>query len=89
VHVVARDDDSVVRAEVRGGDPGYDETAKMVSESALCALQDRDRLPPDTGVLTPAAGLGMPLLDRLQGRGMTFERIETARDPRPASRRGG
>jgi hypothetical protein len=51
---------------VSGGDPGYDETAKMVSESALCLALDRDKLPPRSGVLTPAEAMGETLIERLK-----------------------
>jgi short subunit dehydrogenase-like uncharacterized protein len=60
---------------VRGtSDPGYGETAKMLSESAVClATGDGERR---GGVLTPAAAMGMPLVDRLRTAGMTFEVAE-------------
>ncbi len=60
-----------VRTHVSGGDPGYDETAKMISEAAITALEDRDRLPL-RGVLTPASGLGRPLIERLTRAGIEF-----------------
>ncbi|MFF5178153.1 saccharopine dehydrogenase family protein [Micromonospora sp. NPDC000316] len=59
-----------VVTEVAGGDPGYDETAKMLAESALClALDD---LPPTAGQLTPVSAMGDALLDRLIRAGLTF-----------------
>jgi short subunit dehydrogenase-like uncharacterized protein len=59
--------------EIRGvGDPGYNETAKMLSQSALCLLQDRE-IAQRGGILTPAAALGHPLLHRLRQEKMTFE----------------
>ncbi len=58
--------------EVSGGDPGYDETAKMLSESALCLAQDRDKLPSRAGVLTPAVAFGDVLIARLVRAGMVF-----------------
>ncbi|WP_018216542.1 saccharopine dehydrogenase family protein [Salinispora vitiensis] len=59
-----------VRTEVAGGDPGYDETAKMLAESALClALDD---LPATTGQVTPVTAMGDALLERLQRAGITF-----------------
>lgn len=61
------------RVEVRGGDPGYGETSKMLAESARCLVEDRDRLPDRAGVLTTAAAFGPVLRARLQARGMTFE----------------
>ena len=60
---------SVVAAK---GDPGYQATALMMGESALCLALDRDRLPGRAGVLTPAAGLGDALVDRLRAAGMTL-----------------
>lgn len=60
-----------VRGLVEGvQDPGYGETSKMLSESALClALDD---LPARGGVLTPASAMGMSLVERLRRAGMTF-----------------
>lgn len=59
--------------EVHGGDPGYTETAKMISESALCLSLDRSHLPNQTGILTPAAAMGDLLLARLRKAGIVFE----------------
>lgn len=61
-----------VACEVRGGDPGYGETAKMLAESALCLAFDRDRLPKHAGVITPVAAMGNPLIERLQAAGISF-----------------
>jgi short subunit dehydrogenase-like uncharacterized protein len=55
------------------GDPGYAATAVMMGESALTLLLERPRLPPHTGVLTPATALGVPLIERLRRAGMTFD----------------
>jgi len=71
IDFVGRGGGREVRTHVSGGDPGYDETAKMISEAAITALEDRDRLPL-RGVLTPAAALGQPLIDRLVAAGMQF-----------------
>ncbi|MET7748724.1 saccharopine dehydrogenase NADP-binding domain-containing protein [Micromonospora sp. NPDC005367] len=63
-----------VRTEVAGGDPGYDETAKMLAESALClALDD---LPPVAGQVTAVTAMGEPLLARLTRAGITFRVLE-------------
>ncbi|MEV4810770.1 saccharopine dehydrogenase family protein [Micromonospora avicenniae] len=70
-----------VRTEVAGGDPGYDETAKMLAESALClALDD---LPPTAGQVTAVTAMGEPLLARLTRAGITFRVLEQT-DARPA-----
>jgi saccharopine dehydrogenase (NAD+, L-glutamate forming) len=61
-----------VTCEVSGRDPGYDETAKMLGESALCLAQDRD-LPDQFGVVPPAAAMGDAILARLQAAGIKFE----------------
>jgi len=54
------------------GDPGYAATSVMLSQSALCLALDRDRLPGQAGVLTPAAAMGAPLIDRLRTAGLTL-----------------
>jgi short subunit dehydrogenase-like uncharacterized protein len=60
-------------AEVAGrGDPGYQATAVMFGESALCLALDRDRLPRLGGVLTPATAMGSILAGRLRSAGMTL-----------------
>jgi short subunit dehydrogenase-like uncharacterized protein len=65
-----------VVTEVRGGDPGYDETARMLAESGLClALDD---LPETAGQVTTAQAMGDALLKRLQDSGMAFEVLERA-----------
>lgn len=58
-------------------DPGYGETAKMLSESALCLALDKDQLPESGGVLTPSTAMGAVLLQRLRQAGMVFEIRET------------
>jgi len=62
-----------VRAKVNGyADPGYGETAKMISESAIClATLPRNSL--KGGVVTPASSMGLELVERLKKAGMTFE----------------
>jgi short subunit dehydrogenase-like uncharacterized protein len=59
-----------VKTEVSGGDPGYGETSKMLSEAALCLA--KDELPDRAGQLTPAVAMGQPLIDRLQRAGIGF-----------------
>jgi short subunit dehydrogenase-like uncharacterized protein len=55
------------------GDPGYAATSVMLAESVLLAALGDPELPDVAGVLTPATGLGMPLVDRLRGAGMTLD----------------
>lgn len=59
-----------VFTEVSGGDPGYDETAKMLAESALCLAHDT--LPKTAGQVTTAVAMGDALLDRLRAAGLRF-----------------
>jgi short subunit dehydrogenase-like uncharacterized protein len=60
---------------VAGGDPGYTETSKMLAESALCLVFDRETLPKTAGVLTPAVALGDVLVERLRQAGLKLELI--------------
>lgn len=64
-----------VRCEVRGGDPGYGETSKMLAESALCLAFDRARLPQHYGVVPTAAAMGNALIERLQAAGIEFREL--------------
>jgi short subunit dehydrogenase-like uncharacterized protein/uncharacterized protein YceK len=73
VTLLGRAGDARVRVEVRGGDPGYGETSKMLAESALCLAQDGERLPPHAGVLTPAVAMGEALVQRLRAAGIAFD----------------
>jgi short subunit dehydrogenase-like uncharacterized protein len=65
-----------VVTEVRGGDPGYSETSKMLAESGLCLAFDD--LPQRSGQLTTAVAMGDPLLERLQKAGISFEVVESS-----------
>ncbi len=76
VTFLARGDGVSLTTRVSGGDAGYDETAKMLSESALCLARDRERLPARAGVLTPAVAMGTQLIARLQAAGLRFETVD-------------
>ncbi|MBJ7471537.1 MAG: saccharopine dehydrogenase NADP-binding domain-containing protein [Solirubrobacteraceae bacterium] len=65
-----------VITEVRGGDPGYDETAKMLAESALCLAFDDN--PETAGQVTTAVAMGDHLLERLQAAGISFTVVSPA-----------
>ena len=54
-------------------DPGYTGTAIMLGESAIALALDADELPDRAGVLTPATGIGAPLVRRLRECGFTIE----------------
>jgi short subunit dehydrogenase-like uncharacterized protein len=60
-----------VVTRVSGGDPGYDETAKMLGESALCLAFDE--LPSTAGQVTTVTAMGDRLLARLREAGIRFE----------------
>ncbi len=59
-----------VVTEVSGGDPGYDETSKMLAESALCLVFDD--LPATSGQVTTATAMGDALTERLIAAGIKF-----------------
>ena len=71
VTFLGRGGDTSVTTRVSGGDPGYDETARMLGEAALSLALDDG--PEEAGVLTPAVGLGRPYLARLMAHGPRFE----------------
>nr|MCW2727085.1 saccharopine dehydrogenase [Aeromicrobium sp.] len=73
LRVIAEGGGRTVTTEVSGGDPGYTETAKMLSESALCLAFDD--LPAVSGQTTTAVAMGRPLIDRLQAAGITFRTL--------------
>jgi len=57
---------------VRGGDPGYRETSRMLADATLClALDD---LPPTAGQVTTAQAMGPALRARLERSGIVFAR---------------
>lgn len=58
---------------VSGGDPGYSETSKMLSECALCLASQEAQLFLRGGVLTPASSMGELLIDRLRAASMKLE----------------
>ncbi|HEY6761064.1 MAG TPA: saccharopine dehydrogenase NADP-binding domain-containing protein [Baekduia sp.] len=62
-----------VVCEVRGGDPGYRETSRMLADATLCmALDD---LPETAGQVTTAQALGPALRARLERSGIGFARV--------------
>jgi short subunit dehydrogenase-like uncharacterized protein len=68
--------DKMVSAIRGDGDPGYKVTSKLVTECALCLVENGDALPGGDaygGVLTSASGLGMALVDRLSQVGIEFD----------------
>ncbi len=70
VELVGEGGGRTVVTKVSGGDPGYDETAKMLAESALCLAFDDN--PTTAGQVTPAQAMGENLIDRLTKAGISF-----------------
>ncbi|KAG1471940.1 hypothetical protein G6F56_001828 [Rhizopus delemar] len=70
------DDIVRARATVKGfRDPGYGDTCRMLTESALSIIKSPKDIPgKEGGVLTPATAFGQILVDRLKANGgMLFE----------------
>jgi len=70
VRFIGQTDGTRVVTEVAGGDPGYSETSKMISEAALCLAIDD--LPDTAGQVTTASAMGPALRSRLQAAGIRF-----------------
>ncbi len=68
-------DGSQCRVSVQGDkDPGYGSTSKMIAESAVCLLSHEG----PGGIMTPAAAMAEPLMERLaENAGLTFT-VESA-----------
>ena len=75
VTFIARTGGAEVITRVSGGDPGYDETAKMLAETGMALALDRG-YPKRTGVVTPVMALEDRLVERLQAADMIFERVQ-------------
>lgn len=60
------------------GDPGYAVTSRMLAESAICLATEAESLPERAGVLTPASGIGLPLVRRLDAAGVHFTMEEAS-----------
>ncbi|GAA2139468.1 hypothetical protein GCM10009802_49480 [Streptomyces synnematoformans] len=71
--------DRRVLTEVSGGDPAYDETAKILAEAALCLAYDP--LPETSGQVTTAQAMGGALTERLVAAGMGFRVRSTSALP--------
>ncbi len=67
---------NTLRVGVKGDrDPGYGSTSKMITEAAVCLLQEAAGTP--GGIWTTAPAMGEPLVARLQANaGLSFE-VET------------
>lgn len=68
--ILAQTNKEKVLVEVRGKDPGYGDTSKMLAESALSLIEEET--PQNFGVVTTAIGIGKSLIPRLERAGITF-----------------
>jgi short subunit dehydrogenase-like uncharacterized protein len=75
-------DGRTLQARVQGDrDPGYGSTSKMISEAALCMVEEIDRSLAAGGVWTPGAAMGLTLVRRLQARaGLQFSIVAAQED---------
>ena len=69
-------DGTTIRGRILGDrDPGYGSTSKMLAEAGVCLA--KDELRSSGGVLTPAAAMAAPLLERLRANaGLTFDVLD-------------
>lgn len=70
VVVLAETPEAKVKVTVKGGDPGYTETSKMIAEAAMCLAFDE--VPDVSGQLTTATAMGDALLKRFEVSGPSF-----------------
>ncbi|MCB1157688.1 MAG: saccharopine dehydrogenase NADP-binding domain-containing protein [Leptospiraceae bacterium] len=68
-----------VVTRISGGDPGYEETARMVSEAAILLTNKNKQVSIPSGVVTPAYAFGDYLVDALKKIGIKFEILERKR----------
>ena len=67
--------DEKIMTQLSGGDPGYGDTAKFISEIALCILNDHKNLNKKAGILTPVECTGDLMIERLKYAGIKFETV--------------
>lgn len=66
-------DEQEVVATFGGGDPGYGDTSKMLADTALALVLDRNKTRDCAGAVTPAFALGQALFDRLKTSGFELK----------------
>lgn len=52
-------------------DPGYGATGKMLSAATACLVREETATPLTGGILTPASGIGLPLVDAVRAAGLS------------------
>ena len=70
---IGKDENKIVKTIISGGDPGYEETSKFISEIALCIIHDFSKLNNNKGILTPIECTGNLLINRLKNAGIKIE----------------
>tara|TARA_A100001015_G_C15044806_1_gene742759 strand:- start:7214 stop:8338 length:1125 start_codon:yes stop_codon:yes gene_type:complete len=73
IKLFAKSENKSIITTIKGGDPGYGETAKFISEMGLCIINDYENLNLKKGVITPAMCAGDLMINRLQKSGITFK----------------
>jgi len=71
--IIAKGKRASVITTIKGGDPGYGDTSKFISEMALCVLTQGDQLLKNKGILTPVECTGDLLVDRLKNAGISID----------------
>ena len=74
VTIIGKTESKEVHTTISGGDPGYDETAKFISEMGLCILTQTNDLLQKNGILTPVECTGDLMIDRLKNAGIIINR---------------
>ena len=71
--VIAKGKNSSAMTIIKGGDPGYGDTSKFISEMALCISTQSDQLLETKGILTPVECTGDLLISRLKSAGISID----------------
>ena len=79
VTIIAKEKNKEVVTKIKGGDPGYEETSKFISEMALAIIIDNRNLLNNRGILTPVECAGDILSKRLVDAGISIETTSKAK----------
>ena len=71
--IIGKAGDKEITTTISGGDPGYGETAKFISEMALCVLLEENKLIKNKGILTPVECTGDLMKKRLVDAGIKID----------------
>ena len=70
VNIIGKSKSKEVHTTISGGDPGYEETAKFISETALCIIMQKNALLKNKGILTLVECTGDLMRARLENAGI-------------------